>query len=98
MKILKRLVIPLTFIMACVGTAQAETAVTLYKSPACGCCGKYVDYLRENGFSVEAGNETNMDAVKKRYGMSHVASCHTALIDGYRAVCVLSRVSHIKSA
>lgn len=64
-------------------TAFAATAVTLYKSPACGCCEKYVDYLRENGFAVKAVNESNMDAVKKLHGVSHVASCHTALVGGY---------------
>ena len=26
--------------------------VTLYKTPQCGCCENYADYLRENGFSV----------------------------------------------
>ncbi|MCK9201778.1 MAG: CopG family transcriptional regulator [Gallionella sp.] len=63
--------------------AFAATAVTLYKSPTCGCCEKYVDYLRENGFAVTAVNESNMDAVKKRHGVSHIASCHTALVGGY---------------
>ena len=24
-----------------------------------------------------------MDAIKKNYGMSHAASCHTALVNGY---------------
>jgi hypothetical protein len=64
-------------------TAFAATAVTLYKSPTCGCCEKYVDYLRENGFAVEDVNESDMDAIKKRHGVSHIASCHTALVGGY---------------
>jgi len=64
-------------------TAFAATAVTVYKSPTCGCCEKYVDYLHENGFAVKAVNESNMDAVKKLHGASHVASCHTAVGDGY---------------
>jgi hypothetical protein len=64
-------------------TAFAATAVTLYKSPTCGCCEKYVDYLRENGFAVKAIDENDMDAVKKRHGVSHLASCHTALVGGY---------------
>jgi hypothetical protein len=42
-----------------------------------------VDYLHENGFAVKAVNESNMDAIKKRYGVSHIASCHTALVEGY---------------
>jgi hypothetical protein len=64
-------------------TALAGVAVTLYKSPACGCCEKYVQYLEQNGFSVNAVNENNMDAIKRRYGMARAASCHTALIGGY---------------
>lgn len=64
-------------------TVFAATAVTVYKSPTCGCCEKYVDYLRENGFAVKAVDESNMDAIKKRFGVSNVASCHTAVVDGY---------------
>ena len=63
--------------------AFAGTAVTLYKSPFCGCCEKYVQYLEQNGFTVKAINETNMDAIQKRYGTARAAGCHTALINGY---------------
>ena len=63
--------------------AFAGTAVTLYKSPNCGCCEKYVEYLRHNGFTVTAHDSGDMDAIKKRHGVSRVASCHTALVGGY---------------
>lgn len=63
--------------------AFAATAVTLYKSPTCGCCEKYVEYLEHNGFAVKAINEDDMDSIKKRYGTARAASCHTALINGY---------------
>ena len=63
--------------------ALAGTPVTLYKSPECGCCEKYVEYLEQNGFTVKAINQDDMNAIKKRYGMAKAASCHTALIDGY---------------
>lgn len=63
--------------------ALAGQAVTVYKSPTCGCCKKYVDYLRENGFAVTAIDQNDMDSVKKRYGVTRVASCHTALVNGY---------------
>ncbi len=66
-----------------VGAVLASTDVTVYKSPTCGCCEKYVNYLRENGFAVKAINENDMYTIKKQYGVSHLASCHTALIDGY---------------
>lgn len=81
MKLFDLLWIVLAFSLA--GAAQAATAITVHKSPTCGCCEKYVDYLRENGFAVKAVNESDMDAIKKRHGVSHVASCHTALVEGY---------------
>ena len=77
-------ILSLTLIgLAETSSAHAITSVTVYKSPTCGCCEKYVDYLRENGFAVKAINENNMDAIKKRHGVSHVDSCHTALVGGY---------------
>lgn len=63
--------------------ALAGPSVTLYKSPTCGCCGKYVSYLRQNGFDVKAYDENDMNAIKYKYGVTHVASCHTAIINGY---------------
>ncbi len=83
MKRLKQITIALLLGLASIAATQAATMVTVYKSPTCGCCEKYVDYLRDNGFVVEANNETDMSAIKKRYGMASVASCHTALVNGY---------------
>jgi hypothetical protein len=83
MNIFFRLIITLACCFSGVSAAHAATAMTVYKSPTCGCCEKYVGYLRENGFAVKAVNESNMDAIKKRHGVSHVASCHTALVEGY---------------
>ncbi|MBT6274664.1 MAG: DUF411 domain-containing protein [Chromatiales bacterium] len=58
--------------------------MTVYKSPSCGCCAKWVDYLRDNGFRVEVVDEENLATVKKYYGVHpRLASCHTAEIDGY---------------
>lgn len=83
MRFVKLLLISLILIFAGVSAAQAATEITVYKSPTCGCCEKYVDYLRENGFAVKAVNDSDMNAIKKRYGMTHIASCHTALVNGY---------------
>lgn len=83
MDIFSRLLIALILTLVGAGAAQAATAITLHKSKTCGCCEKYVDYLRESGFAVKAVNESDMDAIKKRHGVSHVASCHTALVGGY---------------
>ncbi len=67
--------------------ARAESAtpgVTVYKSPTCGCCGKWIDHLRANGFQVTARDVADVDAYKQQYGVPrHLASCHTAVVEGY---------------
>jgi hypothetical protein len=58
--------------------------ITVYKSPTCGCCTKWVKHLEKNGFIVEAFNSKNMPAVKRELGVEpHYQSCHTAMVGGY---------------
>ncbi|MFC4729244.1 DUF411 domain-containing protein [Coralloluteibacterium thermophilus] len=59
--------------------------VTVHKSPACGCCGKWIEYLEAAGFEVRVRDTHELGAVKKQaLGMPmSMASCHTAEIDGY---------------
>lgn len=63
--------------------AELES-ITVYKSPTCGCCGKWVSHLQDNGFEVEAINQNDMNSVKLDAGIPRkLASCHTAIIGGY---------------
>lgn len=58
--------------------------VTVYKSPTCGCCSKWVSHLEANGFRVEALDVDDMTAVKQRYGIpATLGSCHTAVVGDY---------------
>jgi hypothetical protein len=58
--------------------------VVVYKNPSCGCCSKWADHLRTNGFAVEVKAVNSMADVKERFGTPwQLESCHTALIDGY---------------
>ncbi len=64
--------------------AQTATPIAVYKSPTCGCCSKWVEHLRSNGFAPTATNTTDMTAVKAKYGVPQAAeSCHTAIVGGY---------------
>ena len=69
----------------CAGPALAESPeITVYKSPTCGCCSKWADHLRENGFTVETVDVQDLSAVKRRYGIPPaLQSCHTAVVEGY---------------
>lgn len=64
--------------------AQAATTVEVYKSPACGCCEKWIDHLRDNGFSVHANNVSNIPGIRQKLGMpENIGSCHTAKVGNY---------------
>lgn len=58
--------------------------ITVYKSPTCGCCSKWVKHLQANGFDVIAKDVPDVIPYKIRGGVTpRLASCHTAFIDGY---------------
>lgn len=63
---------------------SAEAEMTVYKSPTCGCCTKWIKHMEENGFKVNAVDVLEMNIVKEKYGINReLASCHTAVIEGY---------------
>ena len=58
--------------------------VDVYKSPTCGCCSKWVDHLKANGFAVRSHDTDNVVAHKTRLGVpAGYGSCHTAQVGGY---------------
>ena len=59
--------------------------ITVYKSPTCGCCQGWADYLKDNGFTVETVNTSKLDEIRKEHGLTNprLASCHTAVVGGY---------------
>jgi hypothetical protein len=59
-------------------------AVTVYKSPTCGCCNEWIDHLRANGFTVRGQNVESRAALQQEYGIPQMmGSCHTGVVDGY---------------
>jgi hypothetical protein len=64
--------------------ASAGTAVDVYKSPYCGCCGKWVEHLRQAGFEVRTHDVNDVPGTRQRLGMpERLGSCHTAKVAGY---------------
>lgn len=63
--------------------AAATAAVEVYKSPTCGCCAKWVDHMRDHGFTVKTHDVGNKEIRKKSGISSTLGSCHTALVNGY---------------
>ncbi len=65
--------------------AYAESpAITVYKTPTCGCCAKWVDHLKANGFNVTVQDMADLAPIKQQFVVPNdLQSCHTATVDGY---------------
>lgn len=66
------------------GLAGEKPEAVLYKTPNCGCCEGYADYLRQNGYKVTVKPSHDMPLIKKSAGVPEtLEGCHTTMIDGY---------------
>jgi hypothetical protein len=64
--------------------AASPATIEVWKSPTCGCCGKWVDHMKANGFAVTANDVGNLAGWRAKHGMpSKYASCHTARVGGF---------------
>lgn len=60
------------------------TAMTVYRSPNCGCCGGWIEHAQKHGFKVKDIKTEDLAALKQKYKLpTELASCHTTIIDGY---------------
>jgi hypothetical protein len=64
--------------------AAGSPLVTVYKSPTCGCCAKWVDHMRAAGFQVEVHDTSDVAPIKNAAGVpEETRSCHTARVGDY---------------
>jgi hypothetical protein len=64
----------------------AASQLDVYKSATCGCCSKWVEHMRQAGFTVKVTEKSDdeLDAFKTTSGVPRTAqSCHTAIAGGY---------------
>ena len=71
-------------------TDQAEVgsenvkAITVYKSPTCGCCTNWESHMSKAGFQITSKPTDKMAEIRKQYKVPEkMQSCHTAVINGY---------------
>jgi hypothetical protein len=66
------------------GASGPKPEITAYRSPACGCCGGWVDHMRENGFAVTVVDVENPTLKRVELGVPmELSSCHTSVAEGY---------------
>lgn len=64
-----------------VSQAQETSLVTVYKTPTCGCCKKWVKHVRDNGLMSKTIELEDLSEIKSRYGVSgRYRSCHTGVV------------------
>lgn len=58
--------------------------ITVYYSPNCSCCGRYIDYLEKQGLQVKAVQTQTRELTRAEQGIPRkAASCHTSVIGNY---------------
>jgi len=74
----------ISLLIASSAFAMNNKEMTVYKSPYCGCCTKWIDIMKSKGFNIETITTNKVNEIKQKVGItSKTASCHTALVDGY---------------
>ena len=64
--------------------AAVKPLLTVYKTPTCGCCSKWVDHMRANGVDAKVQDLPDLSAVKAKLGVpAELGSCHTAVVGRY---------------
>ena len=64
-------------------TAQGPS-MTVYKTPTCGCCAKWVDHMKAAGFDVKVQDMDDLTEIKQASGVPvRLRSCHTAVVGNY---------------
>lgn len=87
-RVLSVLLLSASFALITTGCTRSSASewptVTVYQNPACGCCTKWIDYLKGEGFDVETVLVETTYEIRVELGMPHeAASCHTATIGDY---------------
>ena len=66
------------------GLRAADNAMTVFKTSTCGCCIKWVEHLRANGFQVTVQDVPSTDEYSRKHGVPEaLRSCHVGVVEGY---------------
>jgi hypothetical protein len=80
----KQFFLPLLGLLASFNSHAEPVKIEVYRSPTCSCCGKWVDHLKENHFQVVDTVVDDVQRIKDKHGVpKEMASCHTAIVNGY---------------
>nr|WP_286235898.1 DUF411 domain-containing protein [Thalassotalea sediminis] len=64
---------------------HSSVALTVFKTPTCSCCSKWVDHLKHEKINTTTKDVLEISTLKTTFGIApQYRSCHTAVsVDGY---------------
>jgi hypothetical protein len=69
---------------ACLDADAAPAEMTVYATPTCGCCGAWVDHVRDSGIAVRVVYQDDLSAIRREYRVPNaLASCHMGVVEGF---------------
>src|SRR5215212_2811006 len=84
MRHLRTILTGLTISMLLSAQSPAVPPISVYKTATCGCCKKWVEHLKANGFAVTVTEAPSVAPYQKKFGVPDgMQSCHTAVVNGY---------------
>jgi hypothetical protein len=67
--------------------AENLPVVDVYENKQCGCCGGWVEHMRNSGFKVHAHDVDDVEKFNQQFGVnSRYGSCHVAKVGNYVVV------------
>jgi hypothetical protein len=83
----RRKVLGVSLLALATGSRRAwaqSSPILVYRDPGCGCCGGWVDHLRQAGYAVTVEERSDLDPIKRQLGVpAELWACHTATVAGY---------------
>jgi len=80
------LLVPVLVVLAAWRSTPAPAPLPVLhvvKTPTCGCCGAWVEYMKTQGFTVTVEDRESLASFKRQHGVTdELASCHTGIVDG----------------
>lgn len=79
-----RIALALVLLPVAAALAQGAPRVEVFKNASCGCCGGWVEHMRQSGFEVITHDVADVAAERKKLGMpERLGSCHSATVGSY---------------
>lgn len=69
---------------AATAAPSAETTVSVFKTPWCGCCHDWAEAVGKAGYRVSSSDFEDLSPIRRQAGVpADMVSCHIAAVDGY---------------